>query len=479
MRKTIQRPDRRKCPSFNREGPSAPHPLWPKTTVTGSGHLRFRYKRSCEYGDEFTLFIDGSYRFGCNGAIDNSWTESSAWYITGSGTHTIRWRYSKNGSGSAGEDCVWVDYVRWSGTMPDAGPWGQIEYVYDCSGRRIEKKVDGTTELKFLYDGDHIIAEYDANDTLLRKYVHGPCIDEPICMIESSGTYAGTQYYHYDALGSVVALTDPNGDVVQLYEYSVYGQVAASDANHPNRFMFTGREFDKDTGLYYYRARYYHPEIGRFLQTDPVDYGAGMNLYWYCTNNPLNMRDSFGSSPSDSNTPTPCDCSAEEEAVEEAEEAVNAAREAYLATVKALKDAGDNWKKLTEIAGRAWEVVEMRERALKRAVGALAVATAVATTTCAKVPITRTAEAIQKCALAIVAATYAAGALQDAVVALRHAQDDYAAKAKAARAAFQAVLAAARMRDAAYAAYQDAQGKLLIAEAALLACHLRCNAEAE
>ncbi len=200
----------------------------------------------------------------------------------------------KDASGSAGSDCVWVDCVVWTGMMPDANDWNEIEYVYDLSGRRIEKKVDGTTELKFLYDGDQIIAEYDANDTLLRKYVHGPCIDEPICLIESSGTYAGTQYYHYDALGSVVALTDASGDIVQLYEYSVYGQVAASDANHPNRFMFTGREFDKDTGLYYYRARYYHPEIGRFLQTDPIGYGDGMNRYAYCSGNPVGRVDPSG-----------------------------------------------------------------------------------------------------------------------------------------------------------------------------------------
>jgi RHS repeat-associated protein len=210
------------------------------------------------------------------------------------GTHTLRWLYRKDSTGTEGSDCAWVDCVVWTGTMPDANDWNEIEYVYDLSGRRIEKKVDGTTELKFLYDGDQIIAEYDANDTLLRKYVYGPCIDEPICMIESSGTYAGTQYYHYDALGSVVAMTDPNGDVVQLYEYSVYGQVAASDANHPNRFMFTGREFDKDTGLYYYRARYYNPEIGRFLQTDPIGYGDGMNPYRYCGNGPLKWRDPLG-----------------------------------------------------------------------------------------------------------------------------------------------------------------------------------------
>jgi len=159
-------------------------------------------------------------------------------------------------------------------------------------GRRIAKAYDEVTVVKYLYDGDHCIAEYDGNDQLLRKYIYGPGVDQPLCMIDVNDSNA-VYYYHYDGLGSVVALSDAAGDTVQLYEYSVYGQVAASDPNHPNPFLFTGRRFDTDTGLYYYRARYYNPYIGRFLQTDPAR--QGMNSYAYCGNNPIGCVDPSGS----------------------------------------------------------------------------------------------------------------------------------------------------------------------------------------
>ena len=112
-------------------------------------------------------------------------------------------------------------------------------------------------------------------------------------MIEVADSNA-VYYYHFDALGSVVALSDSSGDTVQTYEYSVYGQVAVEDADHPNPYMFAGRRFDIETGLYYNRARYYNPYTGRFLQADPIGYGAGMNMYVYCGNNSLNYVDPSG-----------------------------------------------------------------------------------------------------------------------------------------------------------------------------------------
>jgi len=195
-------------------------------------------------------------------------------------------------------DCGWVDYVQ----SPMPSDWNSISYVYDPGGRRIAKSYDGQAVMKYLYDGGHIIAEYDATGALVHKYIYGPGVDQPICMIDVADANA-TYYYHFDGLGSVIALTDSSGAVANLYEYSIFGEVSASDPNHPNRFLFTGREFDSETGLYYYRARYYNPYIGRFLQTDPVGYESGMSLYRYCGNNPVCLIDPSGCRASNSSYP--------------------------------------------------------------------------------------------------------------------------------------------------------------------------------
>lgn len=161
-------------------------------------------------------------------------------------------------------------------------------YKYDYRGRRIIKTAGGMTT-EYVYDGDQIIAEYE-DSTLVHKFVYGPGIDEPVCMITAGGT---RYYYHFDGLGSVAALSDSDGDIVERYSYDVFGEPNRT-SSVGNPYFFTGRQYDDETGLYYYRARYYKPSMGRFLQTDPLRYFAGLNLYTYVSNNPINWIDPYG-----------------------------------------------------------------------------------------------------------------------------------------------------------------------------------------
>jgi RHS repeat-associated protein len=120
-------------------------------------------------------------------------------------------------------------------------------------------------------------------------FIHGPGIDEPLALVRGGQYYT----YHADGLGSITAIVDTTRNVVERYSYDTYGK-PTQQTGFRNSFTYTGREWDKETGLYYYRARYYDPMDGRFIGKDPISYMGGINVFAYVQNNPINWIDPFG-----------------------------------------------------------------------------------------------------------------------------------------------------------------------------------------
>nr|MDA8165358.1 RHS repeat-associated core domain-containing protein [Desulfobacteraceae bacterium] len=188
-------------------------------------------------------------------------------------------------------------------TQMDGEETKVLSFKYDPFGRRIEKKVeeledkDEARTYAYVYDNEDIILETltKSDDgkgrTETTRYLHGPGIDEPLA-IEQKGAIS---YYHADGLGSITTLTDAKGQVLQSYDYSSFGIPKHRGNQVKQPYTYTGREWDEETGLYFYRARYYDPVAGRFIAKDPIGFAGGdVNLYGYVQNNPINWIDSLG-----------------------------------------------------------------------------------------------------------------------------------------------------------------------------------------
>lgn len=172
-------------------------------------------------------------------------------------------------------------------------------YTYDALNRRIQKTVVSTgSTTNYYYCGDQAIEERDANDAVLATYIFGISVDDVLQMQRDGNTY----YCHKNHLGSVVALTDGSSNLVERYEYDPYGQSFFFDANSNamsqsvlgNSILFTGRDYDVETGAYYYRTRTMHSGLGRFMQHDPLIYRDSYCLYQYVIDNPIKYLDSYG-----------------------------------------------------------------------------------------------------------------------------------------------------------------------------------------
>ena len=162
-------------------------------------------------------------------------------------------------------------------------------FGYDGLGRRVRKSgPTGTT--RYLHDDTQVFAELDDTGRPIREYTYFPKVDSPLSVIENGKTY----YYLMDLPGGIVGVVDSNGNVVNRYTYGPFGETTATENGPRNPLRFGAREHDEETGLYYNRARYYDPAVGRFISEDPMGLSGGVNLYAYANNDPVNYRDSSG-----------------------------------------------------------------------------------------------------------------------------------------------------------------------------------------
>ncbi|MCF6250771.1 MAG: RHS repeat-associated core domain-containing protein [Methylococcaceae bacterium] len=166
-------------------------------------------------------------------------------------------------------------------------------FAYDPNDYRIKRQ-----NSLYLLEGEHLEATYTSAGVLQNKYLRGVVVDEIVngYTYHSDNANDWTNYtFHHDHLNSVTALTGHAGSTKESNRYDAFGAILnLSFPGTGNEQLFTGRQLDVNTGLYYYRARYYDAEIGRFISEDPLGFQAGVNFYAYVGNNPVNFNDPSG-----------------------------------------------------------------------------------------------------------------------------------------------------------------------------------------
>ena len=221
------------------------------------------------FSNELTATSNASYTYDSNGNTTSK-TDST-------GTTSYSWDYENRLS---------------SVTLPNSG--GTVTFKYDPLGRRIYKSSTSGSSV-YAYDGDNLVEETNSSGGVVARYTQTQNIDEPLAMLRSSAT----SYYQQDGLSSVTSLSNAAGSLAQTYTFDSFGKTTNSTGSLTNPFQYTAREFDTETSLYFYRARYYDPNLGRFLSEDPIGFAAEQNFYSYANNRVADLDDPFGLCPQD------------------------------------------------------------------------------------------------------------------------------------------------------------------------------------
>jgi RHS repeat-associated protein len=217
--------------------------------------------------NELTATSNASYTYDSNG---NTLTKTA-----GSNTTSYTWNFENQMS---------------SVTLP--GSSGTVTFKYDPFGRRIYKSSSSATSI-FVYDEDTLVETVNSSGVAVSRYMSSNEVDEPLAESASGAT----SFFEEDGLGSVSSLTNSSASVLNSYTYDSFGNLVHSSGSASNPLGYTGRELDSETGLYYYRARYYDPTSGRFTGEDPLLFGGGgSNFYSYVENQAVDETDPFGMS---------------------------------------------------------------------------------------------------------------------------------------------------------------------------------------
>jgi len=262
-------------------------PIYEMTQVTQAANTTERY-----------TFDPTGNRLSSLAAATSSYNSSNQLTSNSNATYA----YDANGNTTSKTDSTGATSYTWdfenrltSVVLPGSG--GTVSFKLDPLGRRIYKSSSSSTSV-FAADGDNLIEETNSSGTVIARYSSTQNIDEPLAMLRAGIT----GYYDADALGSVTSISSSTGSIANTYTSDSFGNLTASTGSLVNPIQYSGREFDTETGLYYYRARYYDQVSGRFLSEDPVRYSGGINFYAYAKNNPISFNDPYGWGPNGNGT---------------------------------------------------------------------------------------------------------------------------------------------------------------------------------